>query len=42
MASSEGLSITLRYLATGDAQVTIASLYRVRSPVVSIIIQWQQ
>ena len=36
---SERLCITLRYLATGDAQATIASCYRVSPPVVSRIIR---
>ena len=36
---SERLCITLRYLATGDAQTTIASSYRVSPPVVSRIIR---
>ena len=36
---SERLCITLRYLATGDAQATIASCYRVSPPVVSRVIR---
>ena len=35
---SERLCINLRYLATGDAQATIASCYRVSTPVVGRII----
>ena len=35
----ERLCINLRYLATGDAQGTIASCYRVSPPVVSRIIR---
>ena len=36
---AEPLSITLRYLSTGDANVTIASSYRIRPPVVGRIIK---
>ena len=38
ISSSERLSVTLRYLVTGDAQCTVAASYRIRPSVVSRII----